>query len=661
MLSESRLVTLTGIGGVGKTRLALRAASEAAADFADGVRLVELGDLRDPSLVVDVVAGGLGLRDESGRSLRDVLVEFLCPRKLLLILDNCEQVVGEAAELAETLLQACPDLKILATSRERLGIGGEAVVVLSPLSVPATDREPRRGQPGYDAVALFAERAAAAVPGFALTGDNEKTVARICSRLEGLPLAIELAAARLRAMSPEQILERLGDRYTLLTQGSRAAPARQQALAWSIGWSYDLCSPSEQRLWARLSIFAGSFELEAAEHVCNGELSPQELVELLTALVDKSILIRAESPGGVRFKLLDTLREYGREKIRQAGDYRQLRGRHLGWYRRLVADAADEWFSSRQLRWLARLEPESHNLREAMEFALSESPEIALEMVANLYLYAVARGFLSEMHRWLDRALGATPSEPSVERIRALYAAAMIAGLQGDLAAESAWAAEAGTLAEQTTDPPARAMAATAEGFAALMRGDADDALARFESAVEADDNPTVRVGAMMLVGWALESRGDIGRALIWQEKALAAAESAQEVVFRSYALWSIGVGWWRHGKTERAEELLRECLRLTQQIDDPRTAAACLETLAWIARANSDPRRAAVLMGAAAKLGNWIGVSPAVLPDLAVFHDECEQRARETLGDEEFGAATREGAAMGFDQAVACALRGGS
>jgi serine/threonine-protein kinase PknK len=408
----------------------------------------------------------------------------------------------------------------------------------------------------------------------------------------------------------------------------------------------------------RLSVFAGSFELKAAEQVCNGDVFRENLVDLLTALVDKSILIRTESAGGLRFRLLDTLRDYGREKIHEAGEHRQLRRRHLGWYRRLMADAAREWFSAQQVHWIARLEPESHNLREALDFALSESPGIALEMVGTLYLYAIARGFLGEMHHWLKRALTATPREPTLDRIHALYAAAMIAGLRGDRAAQAIWVAEAGSLGRQMTDSAALSLVSAARGFEALIRGDADQALACIEPAVDADD-PAVRISAMMLVGWALESRGDIGRALIWQEKALAAAESAGEVVFRSYALWSIGVGWWRHGKTERAEQLLRECLGLTQLIDHPRNGAACLEALAWVARAKNDPRRAVVLMAAAQKLGNWIGVSPAVLPDLAVFHDECERRARLVLADDEFEAARRQGAAMGFDDAVAYALEG--
>ena len=270
-------MTLTGIGGVGKTRLALRIAGEVRTDFRDGVWFVELGELRDESMLVDVVTATLGVRDQSARPSLEVLIEFLSSRRLLLVLDNCEQVVDAAAKLAETLLRSCPEMRILATSREALGIVGETVEPLSPLPCPETYSEPTPFGSGNDAVALFAERAAAAVPGFELTTENTATIAQICSRLDGLPLAIELAAARLRAMSPEQILDRLSDRFTLLTRGSRRAPTRQQTLAWSIGWSYDLCTPDEQQLWGRLSVFSGSFELEAAEEICGFDMPARGL------------------------------------------------------------------------------------------------------------------------------------------------------------------------------------------------------------------------------------------------------------------------------------------------------------------------------------------------------------------------------------------------
>jgi len=657
LLSASRLVTLTGIGGVGKTRLALRAATETHQDFPDGAWMIELSELRDPSLITEVVAAGLGLRDGSGRPLRDLLVEFLRSRRLLLILDNCEQVVDEAAKLAEVLLRACPELHILATGRERLGIGGEVVQRLSPLAVPDDVEPTLPGVPAYDSVALFVERAAAALPGFQLTEDNQATIARICSRVDGLPLAIELAAARLRTMSSEQILARLDHRYTLLAHGSRVAPPRQQSLTWCIDWSYDLCTPAEQRLWAGLSVFAGSFELEAAEDICGAELAPGIMVDLLAALVDKSILIRTEPNGQVRFGLLDTLRDYGREKLDQTGECLTLRRRHMDWYRRLVADMATDWFSSRQVNWLKRIEAEKQNLREAWEFALTDSPPTLLAMCAGIYPYAIGRGSLSEMRRWLDRALTAAAVEPTEDRIRALHGASLIAGLQGNVPVATARAGEAQALAAHTSEATAQGLAAIAEGFAALVGGDANRALSRAEDAVAATDDPSVRVPALMLQGWAFDFSGELGRALIWQEKALAIAESAGEVVTRSYALWAVGLGWWRNGKPERAEQLLRECLQLSHLIDDPRNGAACLEALAWIAGAKNDQRRAVLLMASAEALGNSVGVPPAVLPDLAVFHEQCDRCARDALGEEAFAIAHRQGFAMDFDDAAAYAL----
>ena len=657
LLSASRLVTLAGIGGVGKTRLALRAAAETHRDFRDGTWMIELGELRDPSLVTEVVASSLGVRDESGRSLRDVLVEFLRPRRMLLILDNCEQVIAEAANLAEVLLRACPQLHILATARERLGVGGEAVLRLTPLAVPDHEPAPAHSGAQSDSVALFAARAAAALPGFELTEDNHAVVGRICSRVEGLPLAIELAAARLRAMSAEQILARLDDRYALLAQGNRAAPARQQSLAWCVDWSYDLCTPAEQRLWAELSVFAGSFELEAAEDICGGDLAPGAMVDMLAALVDKSILIRIESDGQVRFGLLDTLRDYGRHKLEQTGEYRTLRRRHMDWYRHLIANMSDDWFTSRQVHWLKRIQPEKYNLRDAWEFALTDSPHSLLAMCADSYQYAISRGSLSEMRQWLDRVLGATGGEVSDDRITTLHAAALIAALQGDVAVARVRAEEAQALAAQTANPAMQGLAAIADGFSALVGGDTNRALSCAEDAVAATDDPMVRVPAMMLQGWALDAYGERGRALIWQEKALAIAESAGEVVFRSFALWAVGIGWWRNGKPKRAEELLRECLRLSYLIDDPRNGAACLEALAWVAGAGDDPQRAATLMAAAEELGKRVGASPAVLPGLAVFHDQCDGRARNALSAQDFADAHQRGLAMRFGEAVAYAL----
>jgi serine/threonine-protein kinase PknK len=662
LLTTSRLVTLTGIGGVGKTRLALRAAADVGPDFPDGARLVELGELRDASCLMDVVAGGLDLRDEPTKPLDEVLIDFLCSRKLLLVLDNCEHVVDAAAKLAETLLRACPDLRIMATSREALGIGGEAVMRLSPLAFPEVDPEPTlRGLPGFDAVALFAERAAAALPGFRLTEDNRETVTQICSRLDGLPLAIELAAARLRAMSPEQLLERLADRYAVLTRGSRAAPTRQQTLGWSVGWSYDLCTPAEQQLWGRLSVFAGSFELEAAEDICGADMSPEDVDDLLTALVDKSILIRTESTGPVRFRLLETLRDYGREKVKASAEYPELRRRHMGWYQRLARDAADEWFSARQIEWITRLDREMPNLREAVEFGLANSPEAAAGMAAQLSPFWIAHGLVGEGRRWLDQALARTPPEPAYERVEAIYYASVLASLQGDVHKAAVRARDAQEAAEQLVgqlaDPAAHALAAIADGFAAMLGGDPDRACARLAEAVDACDDLTVRASAQLLLARAHEMRGDVAEALLWNQQVHALADSHGESVYRTWALLGIGLDSLIKGDRHHAAGVFTQGLRLAQQLDDRRTAATFLEALAWIAAADGNPTRAVGLMGAAETVGRAVGNYVFLFPNLPVFHEECERRARDALDAHAYEAARDEGRSLRFGDAVAYAL----
>ena len=665
VLSTSRLVTLTGLGGVGKTRLARRAAAEAEAqhDFPDGVRLVELGELRNGSLLADVVAAGLGLRDEAARPLHDVLVDFLGPRRLLLVLDNCEQLIDDVAKLVEELLTDCPHLRILVTSRERLGVFSESVVPLAPLAYPDADNALTIDSLArFDAVAMFSERAAAAVRNFRLTEQNKAIVASIVSRLEGLPLAIELAAARLRAMSLEQLRERLADRYKLLTHGSRGAPKRQQKLSWSVGWSYDLCTSAEQRLWGQLSVFAGIFELEAAQHVCGADIAEDEFLDLVESLVDKSILIRTESNDVVRFRMLETLREYGRQQVQQTAEYDELRRRHADWYRGLARDAFDGWFSSRQLDWLARIQRELPNIREALEFSLSEDGKAALAIVAALQPFWMCRGMLREAHRWTDRALARAPQEPTRDRVQALFSAALVAPLQqGGLSEGAARAAEARALAEQTDDPFVQAGVAMAEGITALTSGDFKAAAAHFKDALRASDDDNLQVNAMLLLGWALEFAGDTRRALTWQEKALALATSRGETVFRSYALWELGIRWAQHGRSDRAEELLQEGLRVAQLINDQRNAAGCLEGLAWIAAQENNPRAAAVMMGAADTLAQAIGSVAIPLPRLHDFHAECECRAREALGDEEFTAAREQGSTMTFDEAAAYALSEGA
>ncbi|TJZ73693.1 tetratricopeptide repeat protein [Rhodococcus oryzae] len=660
-LSASRLVTLSGIGGVGKTRLAISAAEAERKAYPDGVWLVELGELRDPTLVVELVAAGVGVQNRSARPLLEVLVEVLYPSTGLLVLDNCEQLIEAVTELAKALLTTCPKLRILVTSREPLHIGGESVIRVSPLTTPPAHHPlSLRKSTHFDAVSLFTERASFALPDFELTGDNVNTVAQICARLEGLPLAIELAVARLKVLSPEQILQRLTDRYTLLTRGRRNAPSRQQTLQMCIGWSYDLCTPAEQQLWARLSVFAGSLDLEAAEAVCADDEADQDLVDTLASLVDKSILIREQSRGGVRFRLLDTVRDFGRDKLDHTGQRLALRRRHHDWYLQLALDADDAWMSPNQLEWTARLARDLPNVREALEFSLSGSGESVLRIAAAMNQFWVSRGLLSEGRRWLDRALARTSDLSSADRAKALYAVAVVAATQGDLAAATARIEEGRALDARQEDPLWHVFVAISDGYVALHRGDVDQDLTPLEEAVEdsrARGEFKRLVEALLLLGLSRQARGQIAEALACHEEMLAITQAHGETVYRSYALWSIALTARGQGDNDRAVHCLEESLRLIRLADDPVSAVICLQALASIAGEQHDARRAAVLMGASDALGRTVGTVTLRFPDLIANPDEFTRDISRALGVHEFEAAYREGGALDFGGAIAFAL----
>ncbi|AHH16613.1 protein kinase domain-containing protein [Nocardia nova SH22a] len=658
LLAGSRLVTLTGTGGVGKSRLALRVAHQSGSDFTDGVWLVELADLRDATSVVDVVAATLGLRNRGPEPTLDFLVRYLSTRDLLLLLDNCEHVIDAVTTLAESLLRACPRIRILATSREALSAAGESVFAVPPLPVSASaGRMPRRTV-REDAVTLFAARAATAVPGFEVT--DHDTVARICARLDGLPLAIELAAARLRTMSPEQILSRLDDRFALLTRGSRSAPKRQQTLQYCIGWSYDLCTSSEQHLWNQLSAFAGGFELDAAEHVCGPDLADAELLDTLATLVDKSILIREDTDGTVRFRMLETIQEYGERKARDDGELAELARRQRDWSEQLALAAQREWVGPRQLQWVGRLERELPNLAKALEFSVSEGSESALRMAAALYPFWTTRGRLTEGRRWLEHALTHTPDIRTTDRAVVLYQAVETAAIQTDLSAIPGKIAELESLAEHLTDPLVTALLASARGYECLAAGDLSSASALLTDAIDIYAKAGelgLQLDAQMSLGWSYALRNDTDRALLHFRETLTATQSADEIMRRSWALWAVGFTLWRQNETDRATIHLREGIRAARLLTDPLVAAACVEILAWLAAEDHHYRRAAVLMGAADALSSVAGSSAFMFHDLLAYRDDSERNSRTALGSRTFDTARREGAAMDFDAAMNFAL----
>ncbi len=665
LVDASPLVTLTGVGGVGKTTLAIRAANDMYKQFHGGVWVVELAALRDGSLLTEVTAATVGIHDQAGRTITDILVSFLAPRHALLVLDNCEHIIDDAAKLVEILLRECARLHILATSREVLCASGEVVLALPPLGYPSPDGKVRVSSlGGYDAVALFVQRARAAVPAFSLTEHNAAAVARICSGLDGLPLAIELAAARLRALSVEQIAQGLADRYALLRRGRRSAPERQQSLDWCVEWSYNLCTRAEQQLWERLTVFAGSFDLPAAMGVCavdqlTAEHSTEATFDALCALVDKSILIRTEHAGVVRFRLLETLREFGKRLISDCEHYQFLRRCHGDWYRQLAADGAAEWFSDQQIYWLERMVSEMPNLREAIEFSLSDSPATALRIAVSLRQVWSTRGMMTEARHWFDRLLAAIPDEPTIHRFMVLRESALMAGVSGHVETARSRAAEARSVLEQLDHQAATGLLDIVDAMVWLFSGGLNEAFECCERAVAtSDDDHEAWVGAMVLGSDLLSILGNRDAALERLEQVRIFTESRGESVWRSKVSTSLGITLWRRGEVQRAAEALEQGLRLSHITNDVQTALHCLEGLAWIAGHQQNARRAMVLMAAAAAIVRELG-DPFLLAagDPADFHKQCEQHARDQLEVAEFDAAWREGSELTFDQAVAFAL----
>jgi non-specific serine/threonine protein kinase len=410
-------------------------------------------------------------------------------------------------------------------------------------------------------------------------------------------------------------------------------------------------------LWGRLSIFSGSFELEAAEEVCGLDMPAEDFLDLVSSLVDKSILLRTEGQGVVRLRLLDTVREYGRERLEQTGEYPQLRRRHCDWYRQFAHDAEAEWFSAQQVQWLDRIRRELPNLREALDFSISEGGQDSLDFAADLYQFWFLRGPFNEARRWLDRALAAAPNEPTTARARAIYAACMIASTQGDIPAATALVAQGRELVQHLADPIARAAVAIGDGFTALATGQVDHACTCLQDAIDERSSPTMRGGALIILGWAHELRGEPVTAMASYEAALAFSESHGESMYRMLALVSMGAAKWRHGDGDGAIRLLRQSIELARAVNDRRTAAYCMETLAWVTGSADSQRIAAVMLGAAAGLAKAVGSTSVPFAHLSVHHDDCESRARLALGAHEFDVAHQEGSSLNFTDAIQLGL----
>lgn len=658
LLSKARAVTLTGVGGVGKTRLALRVAADVCRAFPDGVWLVELAEVDGPELVVQSIVESLEIRDRSLRPPIDVLAEHLRDLHALLILDNCEHVLHECAVVADQLLRAAPDLRILATSRQSLGIAGEQILPVPALQLPLTDnsRLPAESLTRFDAVRLFAERAQAVLPAFAVTEDNRDAVLRICQRLDGMPLGIELAAVRLRALSVEELLARLDDRFRLLTAGSRAVLPRHQTLRALIDWSHALCTERERQMWARVSVFAGGLDLAAAEAVCSGDgIAPEDVVDLIIGLVDKSVLIREEDGRGVRYRLLDTIRDYGREQLAESGEEATLQRRHRDYFRDLAAQARARLFGPSQVAWFTRLQQEHANLRGALEYSFGNPAEArtGLAMAADLLYHWITSYYLGEGRGWLERGLAADTG-PSEVRARALWSDSWLAIIQADIATARARLEECSTLGNQS------GYIALYSGMIAMYQGASESAVTLYEEALaqhRARQDPVGEALTLIRLSLAHSFLGNAALAVSLGEECLAVCEAHGEGWHRAYTMMALGVEVWRQGDTQRATALEKESLVFNRALGDSLGVGINLEVLAWIAATEARHQRAARLLGALQTIWHSAGATLSGYGHMVAYHDECVVTTREALGEAAFRTTFEKGAGLPYDEALAYAL----
>ncbi|MFE4916066.1 ATP-binding protein [Streptomyces sp. NPDC056652] len=657
-LGESRLVTVVGVGGVGKTRLALKAADALKKRYCDGIWLAELSALRDPELLEHALVEALGLTDHSSRPTRRVLAGHLASRQLLLVIDGFEQLVDACATLVRELLRRSPELRVLAVGRRPLRVDGELTFALAPMTET-------------DAVRLFTERAAAVPPGTGTgtgpdpgrAGARSAAVHELCRRLDGIPLALELAAGRLHVLSVEQILDRVGDRFRVLTEGRRGAPPRHQTLRTAIGWSHELCTPPERLLWARLSVFAGPFDLEAAEYVCGGpELPEEEVLDVLAELISQSLVVREETPAGTRYRLLDTVRAYGAEWLDALEDTDRMRRRHRDWYMGLATWYELDWFSPRQADVAAGTESALPNLRAALELCL-ESPDeahLGQHLAGTLWFYWAGCGRLTEGRHWLGRALALdTPYDES--RLKALWVLGYVAVLQGDNTAASGALHECREEAERTGNALARAYAVHRLGCQALLTDDMPRAERLLRSALASyrelgELNSNVLMGQVELA-MALVFQGDLEAAAALCEEVREICEDSGERWTRAYALYVLAyAAWTREGHTE-ARALIGESIAIHHGFNDLVGLVLAVELMALVTASEGDPAEAAVLQGAASRL--WESVGPQLFGSgfFGAPRALCERRASEALGTERYAAYEGEGLGLSPGAAVERAL----
>jgi predicted ATPase/class 3 adenylate cyclase len=659
LVAKNRIVTLTGSGGCGKTRLCLQLAADALDHYQDGVWLVELAPLSEPGLVAFSTATALGLKEEPGKAIAETLAEHLADRRLLLLLDNCEHLLDAVATMADALLRRSPGLRIIATSREALGIAGEQSYRVPSLSVP----EPKRAAAlaavaSCEAVQLFVDRAALVRADFALSDANAGPIASICSRLDGIPLAIELAAARVRSLTVEEIDGKLNERFRLLTGGSRTALPRQQTLRSLIDWSYDLLSDAARHVLQRLAVFAGGWTLDAAERVCAGEgIDEGDVLGLLTSLVDKSLVAADERDGGMRYRLVETVRQYAREKLLDGAGGTTVRNRHLDFFVTFAEDAKARLLGAETASWLRRLDEEYDNLRMALEWSLSADPHRGLALCGALQRFWIAHAHFSEGREWCARVLAATPNGGSPEHADVHNCAGLLAYHQHDYAMARASLEASLDIRRAARDTRGIAIALNNLGMVALDQGDlaAAGALHRESLALAREvGNRNGVARSLANLGMVECAEGDYAAARLLFEESHAILRELGDREGVAIVLHSLADTAFEQGEWSAAGSYFSESLAILRELDHRVRIVFALEGVGALVAAQHEAARAARLWGAAQRVREDIGTP---LADDAAFASRVAA-ARASLGDAAFDAAWAEGRALTLDQAVELASR---
>ncbi len=663
LLSQTRLLTLSGAGGVGKTRLALRVANESLDSFKEGVWWVDLVGLTDGDSVPYALASTLGLRPVGDQLPQLILANHLRPQQALVVLDNCEHLIKACSELAGQLLSACPRLEILTTSREPLGITGEIIWRVPSLSLPDAQRPPRADEIiAYEGIRLFLERARAVKPEFSITDQNARVLAQICERLDGIPLALELAAARVQMLSVNQIAERLGRRFELLTQGSRTELPRHKTLNATIDWSYDLLSEMERDLFRSLSIFVGGWTLEAAEAVCPGPRIEQgQVLELLSRLVDKSLVIVEERDGIARYRMLETIREYALEKQTRSSDTSSLRARHMEFFLKLAEASQPRLFSVGWVPLSERLDAEYENLKAAFEWSLENGrAESAMRLAIALARSWHPRSYLADAEFWLSKALTAKGMSSGLTRARALMELGRVQRWRGNLPPARSNLEAALALSQQAGDRKQTVDALFSLSQVALSEGDLNQAQLLTEQSMalrrELGDKSDLASASSQL-GELARIQRDYAQAERHYLAGLALAREAQNESFTLIILQNLGSVAVQKGEYAKASEFLRESITGSRKTNFRWLSAHCLAAMGTMAVRGGQAEHAARLLGAAEALLDTIGGKLDVT-------DRAEYEAglaaiRSQLDTATFERAWAEGRALTPEEAIELALEG--